>query len=49
MNRKYDVLRFGEDQSVYLIGRVVGIVSQKDIPSKEDVEAYLTLRNFARV
>ncbi len=49
LNRKYDVLRFGEDQSVYLIGRVVGIVSQKDIPSREDVEAYLTLRNFARV
>ena len=49
LNRKYDVLRFGEDQSVYLIGRVVGIVSQKDIPTKEDVDAYLTLRNFARV
>ena len=49
LNKKYDVLRFGEDQSVYLIGRVVGIVSQKDIPSKEDVEAYLTLRSFARV
>lgn len=49
LNRKYDVLRFGEEQSVYLIGRVVGIVSQKDIPSREDVEAYLTLRNFARI
>ena len=49
LNKKYEVLRFGEDQSVYLIGRVVGIVSQKDIPSKEDIEAYLTLRNFARV
>ncbi len=49
LNKKYDVLRFGEDQSVYLIGRVVGIVSQKDIPSKEDIEAYLKLRNFARV
>ena len=49
LNRKYDVLRFGEEQSVYLIGRVVGIVSQNDIPSREDVEAYLTLRNFARI
>lgn len=49
LNRKYEVLRFGEDQSVYLIGRVVGIVSREDIPSKADVEAYLTLRNFARV
>jgi len=29
--------------------RVVGTVPQKDIPSKEDVEAYLTLRSFARV
>ena len=49
LNRKYEVLRFGEDQSVYLIGRVVGVVSRKDIPTKEDVEAYLTLRSFARV
>ena len=49
LNKKYDVLRFGEDQSVYLIGRVVGIVSKKDIPSKEDIEAYLALRSFARV
>ena len=48
LNKKYAVLRFGEDQAVYLIGRVVGIVSQKDIPSKEDVEAYLTLRSLAR-
>ena len=32
-----------------LCGRVVGIVSRKDIPSKEDIEAYLTLRSFARV
>ncbi len=49
LNRKYEVLRFGEDQSVYLIGRVVGIVAQKDIPSGADVEAYLALRNFARL
>lgn len=49
LNRKYDVLRFGEDQSVYLIGRVVGIVSQKDIPVPADVEAYLTIRSFARL
>jgi transcriptional regulator with XRE-family HTH domain len=49
LNRKYEVLRFGEDQSVYLIGRVVGLVRQKDIPTQEDVEMYLSLRNFARV
>lgn len=49
LNKKYEVLHFGEDQAVYLIGRVVGIVSQADIPAKADVEAYLTLRNFARV
>ena len=49
LNKKYEVLRFGDDQAVYLIGRVVGLVSQADIPSKSDVEAYLTLRNFARV
>ena len=49
LNRRYEVLRFGEDQAVYLIGRVVGIVSQKDIPAAADVEAYLTLRSFARI
>ena len=49
LNHKYEVLRFGEDQAVYLIGRVVGIVSQKDIPAAADVEAYLTLRSFARI
>ena len=49
LNRKYEVLRFEEDQAVYLIGRVVGIVSQKDIPSAADVEAYLTIRSFARI
>ncbi len=49
LNRKYGVLRFDEEQSVFLIGRVVGIVSQKDIPSRADVEAYLELRSFARV
>lgn len=49
LNKKYDVLRFDEDQSVFLIGRVVGIVSQKDIPTKEDIEAYLALRSFAKI
>lgn len=49
LNHKYEVLRFGEDQAVYLIGRVVGIVSQKDIPAAADVEAYLTLRSFAHI
>lgn len=49
LNKKYEVLRFGEDQPVFLIGRVVGIVSQKDIPSKEDIDAYLSLRSFARI
>ena len=49
LNRRYEVLRFGEEQAVYLIGRVVGIVSQKDIPADADVEAYLTLRSFARI
>ena len=49
LNHKYEVLRFGEDQAVYPIGRVVGTVSQKDIPAAADVEAYLTLRSFARI
>ena len=45
LNRKYGVLRFAADQPVFLIGRVVGLVSPKDIPTKEDVEAYLSLRS----
>ena len=49
LNKKYDVLHFDEEQAVYLIGRIVGKVSQKDIPAKEDVEAYLTLRGRSLV
>ena len=49
LNRKYEVLRFDEEQSVYLIGRVVGVVSQEEIPAREDVEAYRTLHALSRV
>ncbi len=45
LNRRYGVLRFGEDQAVYLIGRVVGTASPKDVPAAADVEAYLTLHS----
>ena len=49
LNRKYGVLRFDEEQAVYLIGRIVGVVSQADIPAKEEVEAYLTLHRAQHV
>ena len=49
LNRKYAVLRFDEEQSVYLIGRIVGTVKQEDIPTEEAVEAYLMLHGLSRV
>lgn len=41
LNQKYDVMRFGDEESVYLIGRVVGILEPKEIASDSDVEKYL--------
>ena len=49
LNPKYPVLRFGEEESVYLIGRVAGLVSEKDIPTQEEVEACLALHGGSRV
>lgn len=44
LNRNYEVLRFDEEQSVYLIGRVLGTVAPDEIADREDVEAFLTIQ-----
>jgi len=43
-NADYGVLRFGEEQSVYLIGKVLGTVSPEAVAGEEAVRAYLTVR-----
>lgn len=49
LNRKYDVLRFEGDQAVFLIGRVVRIIQQDEIPSEAELAAFFELRRFACV
>ena len=44
LNSSYEVLRFDEEDSVYLIGRVLGRVGEDEIADGEDVEIYLALR-----
>ena len=48
LNPDYAVLHFGEEQSVYLIGRVVGTASQQDIPGAAELEAYRTVHRAVR-
>ena len=47
-NPKYGVLRFGDEQAVYLIGRVVGVASDADVPAPDELAAWLTIRGAAR-
>ncbi len=48
LNKKYSVLRFGDEESVYLIGKVLGIASPEDIANKEDISAYLTIHGVIK-
>ena len=48
LNRNYSVLRFAEEDSVYLIGKVLGIVSPSDIADEEDVRSFLAIHSAAR-
>lgn len=43
LNRRYGVMRFGEEASVYLIGRVLGLLDPKQIAGEADVQRYLAL------
>lgn len=40
LNKKYKLMRFTEDESVYLIGRVLGVLDPNAIVSYEDMQRY---------
>ena len=40
LNPKYDTMRFDESESVYLIGRVIGILDKASYPTAEVIERY---------
>ena len=44
LNPSYPVLRFCEEESVYLIGRVLSVMDKAEIASREDVDRYLELQ-----
>lgn len=44
LNPNYPVMRFGEEESVYLIGRVLSIMDNEEIASQEDVDRFLELQ-----
>lgn len=44
INPNYPVLRFGEEEAVYLIGRVLSVMDKAEIASKEDIHNYLELQ-----
>ena len=44
LNTKYPVMTFDDDTKVYLIGRVLSVVDQKDIATDEDVRLYQTVK-----
>ena len=44
LNAGYPVMTFDDDTRVYLIGRVLGVVDQKDIAAEEDVRLYQTVK-----
>ena len=44
LNTKYPVMTFDDDTKVYLIGRVLSVVDQKDIATDKDVRLYQTVK-----
>ena len=47
LNPKYDVMHFSDEESVYLIGRVIGVLSPESIATEEDVKRYLAIHGDA--
>ena len=43
LNAKYKPMRFSDDESVFFIGKVVGVLDPDDIASDEDVNRYFSL------
>ena len=47
LNPKYDVMRFSDEESVYLIGRVIGVLDPENIATEADVKRYLAIHGDA--
>ena len=47
LNPKYDVMHFFDEESVYLIGRVMGVLNPESIATEEDVKRYLAIHGDA--
>ena len=43
LNPKYDVMRFSDEESVYLVGRVIGVLDPENIATEADVKRYLAI------
>lgn len=43
LNPKYKTMHFGENESVYLIGRVMGILDPRQVATAEDIDKYQLL------
>lgn len=46
-NKDYPTMRFSDEKSVYLIGRVLGILDKADYASEEETERYLAVHGEA--
>ena len=47
LNPKYDVMHFSDEESVYLIGRVTGVLNPENIATEADVKRYLAIHEDA--
>ncbi len=41
LNKEYDTIQFTEDDKVYFIGKVIGVLDDSDLASDKDIEKYL--------
>ena len=48
LNKNYPVLRFAEEEAVYLIGKVLGAASGADLADGEDVQAFLAIHGASK-
>ena len=45
LNPKYKVMRFSDEENLYMIGRVIGVLEPGDIASEEDVERFFSIHS----